>query len=69
MLETESDTDVVSELQQHSWAYSEAALYALSSHARSKELDSMILMGPFQLEIFYEPGIIESFTSSQTLIK
>lgn len=39
MLETESGTDVVSELQQQSWAYSEAVVYALGSHARSKELD------------------------------
>jgi len=26
----------------------------LGSPARSRELDSMILMGPFQLEIFYD---------------
>lgn len=40
MLEAESGTDVVSsELQQQSWAYSEAVVYSLGSHARSKELD------------------------------
>lgn len=69
MLEAESDADVVSEFLQQSWAYSEAVSYALGSHARSKELDSMIPTGPFQLEVFYQPGIIKRFTSSQILIK
>lgn len=68
MLETESDTAVVSELQQQSWAYSESVFYALGSHGRSQELDPMILTGLFQL-VVYEPGIIKKFTSFQTLIE
>ena len=38
---------------QHSSSYS----LALGGPAGSRELDSMVLIGPFQLEIFYDPEI------------